>query len=393
MTTPLFKSILPQSLCALAIAASLSGCGNMVSTFSFGSRPTPTPIALPLPASNPQAATQNFTVTRGPIINYANYSGKVAPAVQEDLFFQQSGRLGQLLVTDGARVEAGDLIAQLETEMLELDLQSAQLTLDSARQQLAEAEESLQYDRQNAELALEIIKLRQADAGDAEQPVVQRQVQQAEIALQRLPTEVSPVLQINVQRAQLALDRIQAAADDARIIAPISGEIRFGQSIKPDRQIAVTAYEPVFQIVDLTSLQVELNLTRAQMEPLREGMDVTVSLPGQSDALRRGTITTLPHPFGSGNGPLALVTLQESDASLRFFEGSTVDVQIELARKDDALLLPIEALYGFSGQYFVRVVDGTAQRAVDVEIGIQNDQFAEILAGVDAGTVVMGRQE
>lgn len=392
MTKCAYKLIMKNSLCGLAIAVSLSGCGGMVSSFSLGSRPTPTPIAIPQFAGSGQPATQDFVVSRGPITNYAKYSGKVEPAVQESLFFQQSGRLGQVLVEDGTHVEAGDLMAQLDTEMVELDLESAQLTLESAKQQLAEAEEGLQYDRQNAELALEIVKLRQSEASDDQKPILERQVHQAEIALQRLPTTVSPILNMNVQRAQLALTRIQATMDDARIIAPISGEVRFVQSMVPDRQVAVSAYEPVFQIVDLSTIQVELNLTRAQLEPLREGMDVTVILPGQNEDLHRGVITTLPRPFGAGDGPLVLVALPQQDAGLRFFEGSTVDVQIELARKEDALLLPVEALYGFNGQYFVRVLDGTAQRAVDVEVGIMNEQFAEILTGIEAGTVVMGRQ-
>lgn len=374
---------------AALLTVQLAGCG---SNLAWGSRPTPTPIPIPLSGAQTNGTQRSYQAQRGPIVEYVTFAGKASLGVVEELFFARSGRLANVSVHDGDFIQAGTLIAEQEIAVLELERQTAQLALDIAKEQLADAQTSLTYDQRNAQLALEIAQLRLNEVAADDNAVAQRQVQQAEIALERIGEEISPILALNLQRAELTLAHAQRALEEAQILAPIDGEIRFIKLRDDGRAVSVSAYEPVAQLVDPNSLLIELNLTRAQLEPLREGLPVEILMPGGTESALPGTISVLPRPFGGGSGPLTKVSIGESANMLRLLEGSTVDVRIQLAEKSNALLIPVEALFGFSGQYYVRIQEGAVQRPVDVEIGIQNETHVEILAGLSEGQVVLGRE-
>ena len=71
--------------------------------------------------------------------------------------------------------------------------------------------------------------------------------------------------------------------------------------------------------------------------------------------------------------------------------GDVAQVTITLARKDDALWLPPQAVRAFEGRRFVVVKDGDRQRRQDVKVGIISTDRIEILEGVKEGDVIIGQ--
>src|SRR6266511_5662365 len=78
------------------------------------------------------------TVTRGSVVATVAGSGTVAPAQALDLSFQTSGTVTQVLVKEGDLVKANQPLAHLDTRDLELQVASAQATLDSAKTKLTQ---------------------------------------------------------------------------------------------------------------------------------------------------------------------------------------------------------------------------------------------------------------
>jgi HlyD family secretion protein len=73
----------------------------------------------------------------------------------------------------------------------------------------------------------------------------------------------------------------------------------------------------------------------------------------------------------------------------RVSDGFRVDATIELSQEEDALLIPLAALFRHGEEWATfRVVDGRA-RLVPLRIGSRGDEFASVLTGIEPGATVI----
>lgn len=128
---------------------------------------TPTPLPTPVLLEEP-----TYRVERAAIAETLEFTGRVSPVVEQELFFRADGFVTELPVQRGDFVTAGTLLAQLDVEDLEAQLEDARLQLRTAELDLAQAEQENAdaiVDAQN-ELADAQLRLEQAQlaAGNAE---------------------------------------------------------------------------------------------------------------------------------------------------------------------------------------------------------------------------------
>jgi len=88
-------------------------------------------------AQMPTDDMRSATVRRGSMLIVVSVSGNIEPRQRVDLPFEASGQVTDVAIKVGDRVEEGDVLAQLDTERLELQMKQAQANLDSAEAQLA----------------------------------------------------------------------------------------------------------------------------------------------------------------------------------------------------------------------------------------------------------------
>lgn len=131
-----------------------------------------------------------YEVQRGEVIKTLEFTGRVAPVVEEELFFRASGYVEEIFVERNAWVQAGDVLAELEVTDLKNQLAQAEAALESAvanyEQRVAEAEAALHI----AELGLAITQ-----ADDPDPQVV--------------------IAEVGVERAKAFLDEQQRNYEDA----------------------------------------------------------------------------------------------------------------------------------------------------------------------------------
>ncbi len=89
---------------------------------------------------NAQASVTTAKANRGTISSYVSAVGNLEPRRSVDLSFGQSGTVRTIDVQLGDQVKAGDVLAELETTELELQLRSAEVSLKNAQLNLAEAQ-------------------------------------------------------------------------------------------------------------------------------------------------------------------------------------------------------------------------------------------------------------
>ena len=130
------KYFLINFLAFLGITLALMGCSSAAPSDEL---PTPTPIPTAVIPTKP-----TYVVERGEVIQELHFSGRIAPVVEEELFFRAGGRVRNVYFEEGDFVEAGQIIADLDfLDDLERQLASNQLSLRRAEINVENAQYSL----------------------------------------------------------------------------------------------------------------------------------------------------------------------------------------------------------------------------------------------------------
>lgn len=124
--------------------------------------PTPTPIPPP-----PIPEKPTYTVKRGVVIDSLSFTGRVAPVIEEELFFRETGRVKKVYVEREDFVEKGTLLAELENDDLVRQLAQTELELETAELNLERALESRQFSIDNGKIDLQIQELRLTKAEES----------------------------------------------------------------------------------------------------------------------------------------------------------------------------------------------------------------------------------
>jgi multidrug efflux pump subunit AcrA (membrane-fusion protein) len=251
---------------------------------------------------------------------------------------------------------------------------------------------------QGAEALLEVARANLAklesgpDASDV--AAARRNVEIAELALAEARQRVvpDPELASRVDAAELTVDRIFEQMEARRIYAPFDGQVL---AVNVSTNTPVRAGDVVLSVidaaVDASALEVRArNADETVADSLRIGLPVELSFarfPGQTIA---GTIVQAPITSNLGIvNPT--VRVRFDSAALALTNGDIATATILVARKDNALWLPVEAV-GFDARYYVMAPDGEAANRVNIEVGIVGVDRIEILSGLREGDIVVGVQ-
>lgn len=326
----------------------LAGCSSPQQV----EEPTPTPLPTPIIPTKP-----TYKVETGSVVRMTEFTARLVPMVQQELYFKIGGRVAQVLVLKGDQVKKGQILAQLETGTSNIDVRRAEINLDEAKL--------------NKEMAI--------------------------LQLNKYAPEYSILLKMkdyDIELAQLALDEINNRVDTAQIKAPFDGTI-VSNYLTPDQ--SVEAFKSQIVIADMSKTEVSADLTSTDLQQLQEGLPVQVfAVSGPATALK-GEIRKLPYPYGKAapssetekQDTSTRVSLSDDPSKANLTMGDLVRVQVVLEQKDNVMWLPPQAIRKFEGRQFVVVQDGNGQRRVDVTVGIISDNRVEIKDGLTVGQVVV----
>lgn len=336
-------------------------------------QPTPTPLPTPAAASKP-----TYTVKRGDITAQVQFSARIMPAIEEELFFRADGRVRNVYVRSGDQVTKGQVLADL-------------VSLDKMEMQAKQQEITLRRSQINLEMAWlrQQLWATQTPNWDAGYDIKAR-MQQYEVEL----------AQMAYDEMLLQAQDLTTTIQDSQITSPIDGKVL---SVSMLEGSEVRAFSPQITVGDDSQLEVGANLTSTQMQELSEGMEAVIELPNRPGEKLTGKIRSLPYPYGTGGGTettasnqtgqtidnTSRVQLDNPDAVTGFRLGELVQVTVLIESKENVLWLPPQAIRSFEGRNFVVVkTDGLPSR-VDVRLGIKNEESVEILEGVEEGQIII----
>jgi len=219
-------------------------------------------------------------------------------------------------------------------------------------------------------------------------------VVQAEAALARLQRGVNQtdidILLAQVDQADIAVRQAQMAMGNTELVASIDGVV---SSINIRANEIPNPGLPAIVLTDTSDFHVELNVDEIDIAQLSLGQPVLITIDALDDSELTGQVSRIDPVSGSGGLPAAnaivtyRVTIDIDPTEVQLRPGLTAAVSITTDEARDVIVLPnrVIRLDRQTGQPYVEVlVDGIPQR-VDVVIGLRNEQFSEIVSGLDVG--------
>ena len=358
------------------------------------------------------ATVPAVTLRAAPLVRTLQFSARVATSSRVDIGSTVTGRVVQVLVDEGAQIRQGDLLVRLESDELRAALAQA---LASERQAAARLAGLRSTGRSAAQAALEqadsVLLAAQAELRRTQDLVAQGFVSESRLDEARRAVAVAQAQQASARaqraanadagtdvaqaEAQLALARSTTAAARARlaqaeIAAPadarvLSRQVEPGQIVQPGRALLSLALAG--------PLQLEAQVDERYLEQLRPGQTASVvadAFPDQRFVARVQSIAPLVDAQ-RGAIEVKLALPQQPPAFLR--EDMTLSVEVETARRERALAVPVAALRGDIATDSATVLvarDGRAEER-NVHLGLRTLDAAEVRQGLsDGDTVLLG---
>jgi macrolide-specific efflux system membrane fusion protein len=335
------------------------------------------PTVTPLPT----AVKPTFTVERGAITIKSDLAGRVVPVNSKPASFEIDGKIGNVYVQVGDKVEAGQLLADLDT-LKDLEAEWAKASTEAKYEETVSNNtiERADIKLKIAQLALESLKAKGANASDIQ--IAELQERLAQMDLDEI--KANPVLHTASAKAA----ELKTALDAAQLKSPLAGYVV--EAPKPGQ--AFKAGAGAFKIGDVSQLELGALATEDVLKQLTEGMTVTVVFEGMGNKEKyTGSIRQLPYPYGTGSGADDVrVVLDVTPAQGGYKLGDRVLISAVLQDKSNILVLPPQAIRDVGGRTFVVVQDAKGQRRVDVTLGLQVHDKVEIISGLTEGQVVVG---
>jgi len=297
-------------------------------------------------------------------------------------------------VERGSKVQAGELLAELENEDLagavtenQGGYEQAEATYNSAVQS---AKQDLQVAKQQLDAAQKLYDGRETLYKQG--AMAEKDVMDASIALTQARNQYETAerqYNLKVAEGQLTAAKGKTASAQAelsytRIVSPINGVVTDRPFYAGDTAPSGSA---IITVMDLSSVVARAYLSPEEAAKLRVGSPATLSMGGEEVPAR----VTVVSPAVDPNSTTVQVWVETHNPGSKLKPGSTVTVSIVVRTVKDALVVPSEAIVTAPDGTTSVMVIGSDQLAhqTAVQTGVQEDNDVQIVSGVKEGQQVV----
>jgi len=361
----------------LAVLLVLAGAGGY---YAYAHRP----VTVETAAAQPPPSDSN----RVPVLDATGY---VTARLEATVSSQITGKLADVYIEEGEQVKKGQILARLDDADARARLRLARSQLDAARAQLGSLE----------------IQLKQARRDLTRQQTLQKRGLGTDQALDDAQTKVSSLAaELNAQReqvkvAQAQVDISQVNFDNTIVRAPFSGVIvakaaQPGEIVSPMSAGGGFTRTGIGTIVDMDSLEVEVDVNEAYINRVQAGQPVTAVLDAYPQWKIPGhVIAIIPTADRSKATVKVRVALDQKDPRIlpdmgvrvSFYEDNGKSPGSQAAIR--GALVPASAVIERNGQSAVFLVDNGKARLQKVVSGQTYGDLRLLQSGIRVGQAVI----
>lgn len=324
--------------------------------------------------------SQNYrtqALSKGDVSQSVTATGTLNPVRVVSVGTQVSGIVKKLYVDFNDHVQQGQLLLELDPDLLSAKLAQSQASLASAQAKVHLAQQKTQRLRELFQQGY----LSRQELDEAETDLAANQAQFAQI------------------KAQVQSDKVNLA--NTRILSPVSGVV-INRDIDEGQTVAASFQTPTLIKIaqDLSKMQINANFSEADLGKLKEGQQATFKVDAFPQRDFSGQIRQIRlNPTTQQNVVTYDVVIDVDNPDLHLLPGMTAYVDIILEQRRDVLLLPNAALRfkpktddkdankqtkrnkAERGVAKVYLLQQGQAKEVSVKTGISNGKVTEILSG------------
>lgn len=312
------------------------------------------------------APVKVFKVRREKITEKITYTGTLEAWTKINITPEVGGKIALIHVQEGDRVAQGQLLAELETQSIRLQLRQAEAGVAVAQASYADA-------LRNKERMDRLIK---------ENAVSEMQREKIQLAYDAAAAQLEQA-RAGLNLAQHALDVSMMRAPFAGVIASKNAEV--GDVINPMMGGFGGGAGGVLTLMDYGRVKIDVAVSSEDIALIRKGQAAVLRVGAFPGREFRGTVRVVnltADPLSKKFGVEAV--FENADAALR--PGTFGDVVFEVQSHENALVVPQKAV--LENSYVFVVENGKAVKKT-VTPGLQNAIMVEILAGLAEGAAVV----
>lgn len=316
-----------------------------------------------------------------------NASGYVVAQRKAAVASKVTGRLVSLSVEEGSRVKTGQVIAKLESEDVAAAKDQAAANLNVARYNLEQAkaelhEAALSFNRNKDLLTHGFVSKAEHDTSEARYKKAIAAVEAAEAAVKAGIAALhgsNVALEYTLIRAPFDAVVLTKNADIGDIVTPIGA--------------AANAKAAVVTIADMSSLQVEVDVSESNLQQVKIGQPCEIQLDALPDSRFRG-VAHMIVPTADRTKATVMVKIRFIDKDSRILpemsaKAAFLSREIKSDEQKPRTALSPAAIVTRNGKKSVFLIKDSRTIETRVELGEQLGDMVEVLSGVKAGDRVV----
>lgn len=321
------------------------------------------PWAMPVPVRVIEAGSTDLKVQIKAI-------GTVTPLNTVLVQSRVSGPLQQVFFEEGQKVEACQLLAQIDPADYKVELAQAQGQKEQNIALLKSAEQDLER----------FAKLKEQNTIAAQQMNAQ----------QALVSQLKGAIKSN----QAAIDAAALQLSYTQIKAPISGRLGL-RAVDPGNLIQANSAEGLVTITQSSPIAVVFTIPETQLQQVRSAFRAGSALSveawdrAEQMQLTSGTLTTLDNQIDIATGTLKLKA-EFANQNEELFPNQFVNVRLNVAVQSGAVTIPQDAVqYGAQGTYVYMIDDNNKAQIRLLKLGAVDNGLVAVEEGLKAGDKVV----
>jgi HlyD family secretion protein len=287
-------------------------------------------------AKDPAARFETAMVQRRIIESHVTATGTVSALVTVQVGSQVSGRIQELFVDYNSPVKKGQVIARIDPQLIQASVKRAQANLTAAKANLQRAKVEARNARRQAERSRLLLR---------QQFISQAEFETAEVTAESARTQVAAA-EGALSQGRAALDEAEVNLRYTTIVSPTDGFV-ISRSVDVGQTVAASLQAPtLFTIAeDLRKMQVEASISEADVGRLEDGMRATFTVDAWPGERFEGVIRQIRNdPKTEQNVVTYKAIIDVENPKLRLKPGMTANVIIIIARQENVLGVPNAAL-------------------------------------------------
>ena len=326
-----------------------------------------------------------FNIQRANISQSIEAIGEVYAKEQVDVGAQVSGQITKLYVDIGDKVEAGQLIAQIDKDKQQNELEITKAQLESAKANLEAKKIALEIARDQYQREEKLYKAKATS---------QQSLENAKTTFYTLQANVAE-LNANVVQLEITLKNAQKDLEYTTIKAPISG-IVVNVSVDEGQTVNANQSTPtIVKIANLDEMEIRMEIAEADINKIKPDTMVKFSILNDPNTKFEAKIASID-PANTTQSINNSSSTSSSSSAIYYYArvyvkntnnflkiGMSVENSIVIASANNVLVVPTYAIKNDTNGYYVELLKNNQISKSYVELGIRDSINTQITKGVN----------